>query len=149
MRPLSPRRFSDGESAHVIALFGVEGSLLRGSDVYSSLLENRALADDLLALPRALTLRAACGYDPVTSCSLTARIIRIRGRDLLLRGRFVESPSGADVAVALTLSAAPGQGPAHPSEVPAERPHRVRRTRPSRHTSLSLRRPRKSLELRR
>lgn len=132
MRHALPLSLADpdcDESVLVIALFDSEGRLLRGSDTYSILLENRFLADDLLALPRSLTLRAACGYGPATTGPLTARTIRIGGRDLVLRGRFVEAPAAAGIAVALTLSAAPGESHRHQSEPSLERPHRSRRTR--------------------
>jgi hypothetical protein len=128
--PLNSRASGRDESALVIALFDTEGRLLRGSDSYSTLLENRALTDDLLALPRSLTLRAACGYDPATTGPLTARTISVGDKDVVLRGRFVESRADAGIAVALTLSAAPGESKQHQSEAPMERPLGFRWTRP-------------------
>jgi hypothetical protein len=108
----SARTAPAGSTGTVIALFDLEGRLLRGSDCYSALLQSRALADDLLALPRSLALRAACGYPASPAPLLMPRAIFLRGAECTLRGVFVAAGGSASAwAVALTLTRTSGESP--------------------------------------
>lgn len=97
------------DDCEVIALFDLNGTLVQGSLTYRRAVRDQWIADDLLALPRALALRAACdgGAFPVTA--FTRRLVCIDGVEHVLQPRWVDAEvTGDQPLIALTIARCAG-----------------------------------------
>jgi hypothetical protein len=92
------------------ATFSLDGRLLSSSGAFMSLLSERSLQEDLLAVPRALALRTACGYDTDGIGSLSVRRFHFRGIIYILHSRYVVSDASEQpVGVSLLVETEPAQ----------------------------------------
>lgn len=103
-RRISPS-VATADPCEVIALFALDGTLVQGSETYRRAIRDQWIAHDLLALPRALALRSACGSAPLAPTDFTGRLVSLEGVERVVQPRWIDAGgSGDSPLIALTLT---------------------------------------------